>query len=131
MLRGANTLNMVVVGVVFSLLLSGLDGDLTAVPWDNTVLHYIIPVVVALDWLFISSKTKITFKQGIVWAIFPMLYVLYSLVRGHLVNWYPYPFLNAAEQGYLRVLIVCTAITLGAFVLIYAIAKTSGRVQKR
>src|SRR5688572_23655520 len=40
--RGANTLNMVVVGIVFPLLLSGLKNvEFTAVPWDNIVLHYI------------------------------------------------------------------------------------------
>ena len=51
-LRGLATLCMVVTGIVFSVLLSGLPADvLTAVPWDNVVLHYLVPIWFALDWL--------------------------------------------------------------------------------
>src|SRR6478609_4783890 len=43
-LRGGATLMMVVTGIVFSVLLSGLeDVELTAVAWDNLVLHYVMP----------------------------------------------------------------------------------------
>lgn len=127
MLRGANTFNMVVVGIVFTLLLSGLESDLTAVPWDNTVLHYIIPVAAAIDWLVVSSRVKVTFAQGLVWIVYPVIYVAYSLIRGRIVGWYPYPFLNPAQQGYFGVAITCALITLGSFVVVYAVTRTSGR----
>ena len=51
MLRGAATLYLAITGLVFSLLLAGLEGvEFTAVPWDNVVLHYLMPVLVVLDW---------------------------------------------------------------------------------
>ena len=31
--------------------------------------------------------------------IFPVLYLLYIVLRGHSVDWYPYPFLNPATVG--------------------------------
>lgn len=114
MLRGASTLYMIVVGVVFSLLLAGLDVELTAVPWDNTVLHYIMPVVVALDWLLDVPRVRIAFRQALIWVVFPVAYVIYSLIRGHFVDWYPYPFLNASEHGYTSVMITSVMLALGA-----------------
>lgn len=123
MLRGANTLNMIVVGVVFSILLSGLDAELTAVPWDNLVLHYIMPVVVALDWFLDIPKVRIAFKQALVWMVFPIAYVFYSLIRGHFVGWYPYPFLNPGEHGYAGVAITSIGIALGAAGLVWVLTR--------
>ena len=31
--------------------------------------------------------------------IFPVLYLLYVVLRGHSLDWYPYPFLNPATVG--------------------------------
>lgn len=128
MLRGANTMNMIVVGVVFSLLLSGIkDAQFTAVAWDNIVLHYIMPIAVALDWLIDIPRVRITFRQAIVWLVFPLIYVVYSLVRGHYVGWYPYPFLNPSENGYMGVAVISAALVVGAIGLIWVLIRPTGR----
>lgn len=131
-LRGASTFNMILVGVVFSILLSGLDVELTAVPWDNIVLHYIMPVVVALDW-FIDQpeRGRVSFRQGLVWMVFPLLYVIYSLVRGAFVGWYPYPFLNPVVQGYPRVALTSLCIAIGGCGLVWMLTRVSGQTNKR
>ena len=41
---------MVMTGVVYSVLLSGTDVD-TALPWFNSVVHRVLPIVVVIDWL--------------------------------------------------------------------------------
>jgi len=116
-LRGAATLYMVTTGIVFSVLLSGLEATvLTAVPWDNIVLHYIMPIAVLADWLFDPPKSRIRFKNAIVWLVYPFVYVAYSLIRGQLVGWYPYPFLNPDTNGYIG--IVVTSIGIAATILI-------------
>ena len=38
------------------------------------------------------------------WTLFPLIYLIYSLIRGAIVQWYPYPFLNAAKYGYEQVI---------------------------
>lgn len=101
MLRGANTLYMIIVGLVFTLLLSGIkDAEFTAVPWDNIVLHYIMPVAVVLDWLLDIPRQRVLYRKALVWLLFPLVYVFYSLIRGYLVGWYPYPFLDPSTSGY-------------------------------
>lgn len=114
--RGASTLYMVTTGIVFAVLLSGYDsGVLTAVPWDNTVLHYIIPIAALLDWIIDPPTMRIPFKKALYWLLCPIAYVIYSLVRGRATGWYPYPFLSPAKHGYLGVAI--TSLGVAAIVL--------------
>lgn len=124
MLRGAATLYMVIVGIVFSVLLAGIEGaEFTAVPWDNYVLHYIMPVALALDWLVDPPRERIAFRQASAWLAFPIAYVVYSLIRGPLVGWYPYPFLNPATRGYGAVAGTSLGIALFAASLVWLLTR--------
>lgn len=128
MLRGAATLYMIVTGIVFAVLLSGIEGaTLTAVPWDNIVLHYIIPLAVVGDWLIDPPHQRIGFKQGLVWLVFPAAYVAYSLVRGSIVGWYPYPFLNPETNGAVGIIITSLGIAALGLGLVYVITSVTKR----
>ena len=118
-LRSMTTVYILVVGIGFAVLLSGLQGvALTAVPWDNTVLHYIIPVAVLVDFLIDRPKTKIKFKTGLLWVSFPIMYVIYSLIRGAIVGWYPYPFLNPDLKGFGAVGVTVLGLVILGIILI-------------
>lgn len=124
MLRGAATLYMVTTGIVFAVLLAGIEGIvLTAVPWDNIVLHYIIPIAALVDWIIDPPRSRIGFKKALVWMIFPLVYVVYSLLRGPLVDWYPYPFLDPTTQGYGGVAVVSVGIAATVLVLIWLLTR--------
>ncbi|PPF43792.1 hypothetical protein C5B85_11585 [Pseudoclavibacter sp. AY1F1] len=99
--RAAVAVYILIVGIGFALLLSGLtDVAFTAVPWNNTVLHYVMPVVMLIDLLVDRPTKRIRFATALIWLIFPAGYAAFSLVRGNLIGWYPYPFLNPTDQGY-------------------------------
>lgn len=130
--RGAATFYMIITGIVFALMLSGLEGvQLTAVPWDNTVLHYLIPIAIVVDWFLDPPKKNISFRRALVWLIFPLTYLGYSLVRGAIVGWYPYPFLNPANGGYDTIAITCAAILVGGVALVWALTWVSAKQRKR
>lgn len=95
--RGAATLCMAMVGIIFSVLLAGLESDL--IPWVNFVVHYLMPVVTVLDWLFDPPRTRLGIRDALLWLAIPLAYVAYTLVRGSLVHWYPYPFMNVELHG--------------------------------
>lgn len=127
-IRGAATLYMVITGIVFALLLAGLEQRLqVTVPWINIVLHYIMPIVMLVDWLLFPPKFAFTFRQTLLWLIFPLLYLVYSLVRGPLVGWYPYPFLDASQIGWMSVAIMSVAIAIGAAFLAWLLALRTSR----
>lgn len=129
-IRGAISLYMLMTGVIFALLLSGLaDARLTALPWDNTVLHYIMPIVVTLDWAIHPPKKKLAPKAVWAWTIFPIVYVIYTLLRGSAVGWYPYPFLNPQASSYVEVGV--TSVVIAVFVIIAAFALNSFRLSKK
>lgn len=124
LLRGAVTLYMVITGIVFAVLLAGVEGAvLTAVPWDNIVLHYIMPVALLVDWLVDKPNKSIAFKKALVWLIYPVVYVIYSLTRGYFVDWYPYPFLDPNNNGYAGVLLMGLGIAGLTVVLMYILIK--------
>lgn len=122
LLRGAATVYMAMTGVVYVLLLSGLGSLQTTIPWVNHVLHHIMPVVVLCDWFIDPPLRGITFKKALLWLVFPFAYLAYSLIRGHAVGWYPYPFLDPAKHGYGRVAIASACIALGAIGVVGVVA---------
>ena len=126
--RGAATLYMLVTGIVFAILLSGLEGIIfTAVPWDNIVLHYIMPLVMIVDWLWDTPSQTVTFRRALKWLIYPIVFVGYTLIRGVFANWYPYPFLDPANGGYGSVAVVTIMILLGGIVGLYLVTRVNGK----
>lgn len=116
-IRGGSVVYMVFVGVVFNTLLVGADlGDLE--PWVNTVHHLVMPIAVLVDWLVWPPRSRISLRTALLWMIFPVVYVVYSLIRGAIMGFYAYPFFNPdANGGYGGVALYCGAM-LVAFVLL-------------
>lgn len=134
--RGAATLFMTITGIVFATLLSKLDVQLTAVPWDNTVLHYVIPMAILADWVLDPPTKAIRFGKAVWWLVYPLMYLVYSLIRGAAVGWYPYPFLNPAIKGYGNVAWVAFVILVFTLVLTWLLvwihpSRSSARRRKR
>jgi hypothetical protein len=114
--RGAATVYMTITGIVYTILLRGPDP--TAVPWANDLLHYIFPIIFLADWFIDTPRLRITFKQGLIWVIYPLVYLAYTLMRGAYTHWYPYPFIDPITQGYAGVIRMSLIILVGALVLI-------------
>lgn len=126
-LRAAVTAYILVVGIGFSLLLANLEGQvLTAVPWDNTVLHYLMPVVMLIDFLIDRPRRRLSFRRALLWLLYPVVYVAYSLIRGAVTGWYPYPFLDPTINGYARVAITVFGLLFLTVVLIWGITRLCG-----
>ena len=112
--RASITAYMVTTGVVYNLLLRGIElPQGSTLGWSNEILHVIAPILVALDWLFAPGRNRLGWKT--IWVIvsFPLVWGIYTLIRGPFVIdevyghdfWYPYPFMNPniAPEGYLSV----------------------------
>ncbi len=98
--QSAIALYIFIVALVYNLILRGLFAW-TGWQWfvDN-MLHVVIPVLYILYWLFYKTSSRLKWQDGIYWMFYPLLYLIYSLVRGSIVQWYPYPFLHAGNLGY-------------------------------
>jgi hypothetical protein len=130
--RGAATVYLATTGVVYALLLSNNTGqEDSTINWVNVVLHQISPVVMVLDWLFNVPKQHMSFKLVLAWIAFPVIWLVYTLIRGPHAAWYPYPFLDPTthitltnSNGYTQVAGYCLGIaafiTLECIVVIAA-----------
>jgi hypothetical protein len=129
MLRGAAVMYMLTTGIVYAVLLSGQD---VAYPWVNTVVHRIMPIAVALDWAIDPPQVHLELRRTILWMAFPLFYIAYTLVRGAIVDFYPYFFVNPHRGGgYLTVTGDCIAISIGMIALILAITWVGNRRSTR
>ncbi|MGH2853463.1 MAG: Pr6Pr family membrane protein [Solirubrobacteraceae bacterium] len=116
LLRGAAVVYMLTTGIVYAVLLSGQD---SSTPWVNTIVHRVMPVAMALDWVIDPPRTQLAVRSTLVWLSFPLAYIAYTLIRGSLVNWYPYFFVNPHHSaGYLGVAVGSLAVGAGILALI-------------
>jgi hypothetical protein len=114
--RGAVTLYMVITGIVYAVLLADVDVQLTT-PWINDTLHRYLPLLLLLDWLLNPPWPAVSRRAALGWLAFPLAYFGYSLVRGPVVDWYPYPFLDPREDGYGAVAVSAVVLAAGMAVL--------------
>ncbi len=90
LIRAGSVVNMALVGVVFSALLR--EPDLGALlPWVNSVLYYIMPVAVVVEWRIQPPTTKLGMRQLLLCQLLPLVYLVYSLIRGAIVAGMPTP----------------------------------------
>ena len=101
----AIALYIIIVFLVYNTVLRGIWKPAGWQLFLDNMLHVLIPILYILYWLFFITKEKLNWKNGLYWLLFPLVYLIYSLIRGSIVDWYPYPFLNAAKLGYGKVII--------------------------
>ena len=125
------TTYMVITGVVYNVLLRGIQlPQGQTVPWSNEVLHVVVPIVLLLDLFVAPRRHPLPWRAIWVIVIYPIVWVIYTLVRGPLVispgngepYWYPYPFLNPNNPalqppGYAGVAVYVVAIAIGIIVV--------------
>jgi hypothetical protein len=130
-LRGAAAVYLAVTFVVFAVLLEGLPTAGTITPWVNAVVHRLMPVVLVLDWLLIPAAFPARWWRVLAWMAYPIAYLAYSLVRGALVDWYPYPFLDPRGPGGYAGLATSAGTVVIGFFLAAVLFDLLGRLRRR
>lgn len=118
LLRACIVTYMATTLVVYNLLLRDISLDqATTVPWSNEILHVWAPLYLLADWVLAPGRRRVEWRRLWTIAIFPIGWAVYSMIRGALVDWYAYPFLNPAQEaGYRGVALYVIAIA--AFILL-------------
>jgi hypothetical protein len=111
--RAAATTYMVTTGAVYNTLLVHVPLGAFGLPWSNDVLHRWVPLVLALDWVFVADRRRMPLRRVWWFLLYPAVWLLVVLVRGATDGWVPYPFLDP-RLGYGVVALYCVAV--GVFV---------------
>jgi hypothetical protein len=92
-----------------------LDGaDLLA----DRLLHIVVPLLVVVGWLVFGPRSQVGNADIARFLVLPVVWLAYTLIRGAVVHWYPYPFIDVDTQGYAFVVGACIAVA--ALLLILA-----------
>lgn len=103
--RAATVVYAVVTAAVYNLLLRGIPAvGFVGIQWPNEVEHVWIPLLIVIDWLFSTGRARLGYRWIWVAVGFPILWCIFTLIRGAVTGWYPYPFINPATDGWISVL---------------------------
>lgn len=114
---------LIVVGVVYHALLADVandvrDGDYAWPVLPNEIIHTYAPILAALEYLISIKAFRIRLKAFLWVAVFPLTWLVLSIIRGSLTDWWPYWFLNPnGEAGLGGMLTYIGAITVFFLVL--------------
>jgi hypothetical protein len=141
-LKGAVTLYVAITGLVYHLVLTNQASGFAMAPVEralpdaigNQLLHTVVPLLAVLDWLLFDERGRFRWRYALYWLAFPLGYLAFALVRGLVVDRYPYPFINVNDLGYDGVA-VSTVVFAVAFwilgLLFVAIDRWGGRLTRQ
>lgn len=132
-LRGAAVMYSVTTFLVYGFLIEGFYNPFASDHyWTSTVLHQVIPAVLVLDLIARPFANRLTWRSTLLWTIYPIAYLVFSLIRGAFTGWYPYDFINPNEVGgYGGVVLYSIAITAGFFAIGSLIIGISNRLHRQ
>jgi hypothetical protein len=97
--RAAVTMFAVVVGVVYHLLLAATWKPTGLQWWVDQGLHTVMPVAMLIDWLALTPRTRLGWREPMRWLIFPLAYGAWTLLHGSISGWWPYWFVDLGALG--------------------------------
>ena len=124
-------LSILLVGIIYALLLHGKTELAGGSAVANVLLHMATPVLVTLFWIVFTPKGQLTWSHPLVWAIYPLAYLAYSLIRGVQTGKYPYPFLDPGLVGWRQTMLSNLAIAVAFLICSYTLVALDHRLARR
>jgi hypothetical protein len=110
--RLAGLIGVTVTGVVFHLALAALQELQGYAALADFLLHTASPVVTLVGWLLFGPRPHAGPRVVLLSLLFPLAWLVFTLVRGPVADFYPYPFLDVRVLGYPVVLVNCVVVGL-------------------
>jgi hypothetical protein len=126
-LRGSAVVAVVAAGLLHAILLGGLPAASGQIV--NVLLHIVVPTLAVLEWLLVPSRRSPRWWATLAGIVFPSAFFVYTLIRGVIVAWYPYDFVDPSVGGYGALLAGLPRIVL-AFLLVSAAVMLTGALRQ-
>jgi hypothetical protein len=122
----AVTVYITIVGLVYQIILRPIWEPTGIQMIVDEFLHSIIPLLVMIFWYLYEDKSSVSYRQIPRWLIYPLVYLVFVLLRGHFSEFYPYPFVDVRNLGLSKVFtnsIFLIALFIGVSALYIKIGK--------
>jgi hypothetical protein len=89
--------------VVFQLALRHLQDLTGTAAVADALLHTVSPIMCVVGWLLFGPRCLTSLRVTLLSMLYPIAWMVFTLVRGPIVDYYPYPFIDPRDNGYLTV----------------------------
>ncbi len=127
----AVTLYISIVGLVYQLVLRSIWSPTGMQKLVDELLHSVMPLFVIVFWYLYENHKTTSWKSFPKWLIFPSLYLVYILIRGHFSNYYPYPFMDVTQLGLNQVLLNSGVLVLVFLAVAFGFVGISSLLSKK
>lgn len=123
----AITVYITVVGMVYQIALRHVWQPTGLQMIVDELLHTLIPTLVIIYWALYEQKSRLEWKKIPRFLLYPLFYLAFILLRGQFSDFYPYPFINVIELGWVKTL-MNIMVLLGVFVFLSLLFIGIGRL---
>lgn len=85
--------------------------------YADVLLHYVVPALYILFWFLHGRTGVLRWTHPLLFALYPLAYFLYAIVRGEIIHQYPYGFIDVSAIGYRQTWANAFGLLLGFVVL--------------
>jgi hypothetical protein len=126
--QAATAVYIAVVGLGYSLLLRHIWDPQGLQKLADVLLHDAMPLLYVLFWLVFCRRRKaLPWNAALVWLIWPVIYLVCSMVRGSRTGQYSYHFLDPSQFGSTHVFITIVGFLLAFLALGLAVVALTRR----
>lgn len=115
--NGAVCLYILIVGIIYYVLLNNTWKPVGPEYFASHTLHGFVPTMYAIIWYKYLRSSVLKYSDALKWLIFPAVYFVYLLIRGQVIEKYPYFFVDPTKIGFDGVAIYSVAILVFFFAL--------------
>lgn len=113
---------IIIVGVVYYKMIAPTDTLHGLEIQVNLILHAISPILFIIGWLIFMPHDNPNIKTVLLALIYPIVWTIFSLIRGAIIHYYPYSFMEVRDIGYSGALMnmnVLTVVFISLFFFAY------------
>jgi hypothetical protein len=110
--------SIVLVGITYNAILAGMWKPQGWQLVADLALHDVVPILFVIFWWIVVPRGSIRFRHAALWALYPVAYFAYAMLRGVATNFYPYPFINVRELGFFWVTVNALGVLVAFFIIL-------------
>jgi hypothetical protein len=119
-LRGIVLTATVTSGLVFAIIMyvayssgTGMDVD-----WSDDILHFVLPPIAIAEWILTKNRGRVQWRAIPIVLGYVAVYGVFTLIRGSMVHWYPYFFLDPRQVSNLAEEVGLCGVALAFFAVV-------------
>jgi hypothetical protein len=111
-LRLCALLGITVTALVYHAVLADLTVLVGAEWYADQLFHSVTPLLAVAGWVLFGPRGMVD-GRVVLWSLaFPVTWLVFTLARGGIIDWYPYPFTDVTALGYGAVALNCLLVAL-------------------